>query len=136
MSIKIPYLTKSVAVSVVSGVVMASCAAPDPDAAFRELSQTMVGRIPDAVVWRTGGPEDVAIDQRVNNLLSEPLTARSAVQLAFLKNRDLQAQYAALGIAQAELVQASLLQNPIFEVMVRPSTEQAPSSAKIGGSRV
>ncbi len=102
---------------------LTACATPDPDAAFDDLNQVVAGRLPDAVVWRTGGPEDAAVDARVAALLSEPLSAQSAVQVALLSNRGLQSRYATLGIAQAEVVQAGLLENPLFEIMVRPSTE-------------
>jgi len=36
------------------------------------------------------------------------------VQIALLNNKDLQATYEDLSIAQADLVQAGLLQNPVF----------------------
>ena len=55
-----------------------------------------------------------AIDRRVTELLAQPLTADSAVQVALLNNRGLQATYQELGIAEAELVQASRLPNPGF----------------------
>lgn len=123
MGFKHSSIIKTVAVACIGGSVLTACATPDPDAAFEDLTQAVAGRVPEAVVWRTGGPEDTAVDARVDALLSEPLTAQTAVQVALLNNRGLQARYAALGIAQAELVQAGLLENPVFEIMVRPSTE-------------
>lgn len=106
------------------GAVLAACATPDPDAAFDDLNETIAGRLPSAVVWRTGGPEDAAVDARIATLLGEPLTAQTVVQVALLGNRSLQARYAALGIAQADVVQAGLLENPVFDIMVRPSTQE------------
>lgn len=50
----------------------------------------------------------------VRKLLSAPLTADSAVQIALLNNRGLQATYAELGIAEADVVQAGRLTNPGF----------------------
>jgi len=52
-------------------------------------------------------------------MLDRPLTARTAVQIALLKNRRLQALYEELGVAQAELVRAGLLKNPLFEGALR-----------------
>jgi outer membrane protein, heavy metal efflux system len=46
--------------------------------------------------------------------LSRPLTPDSAVQIALLNNHNLQATYEELGVAQADLVEAGLLRNPIF----------------------
>jgi len=47
-------------------------------------------------------------------LLQKQLSADTAVQIALLNNRDLQSSYASLGIAQADLVEAGLLENPVF----------------------
>ncbi len=102
---------------------LAGCATPDPDGAVRDFGDLVASRIAEPVVWRTGGPEDAAVDARVQALMSEPLTADSALAVALLSNRGLQARYAELGIAQADVVEAGLLENPMFEVMVRPSTE-------------
>ncbi len=93
-------------------VVLASYAAPNPEAAFQDLNQTIAGRVPDAVVWRTGGPEDAAVDKRVAAFLAEPLSAQSAVQVALLSNRGLQARYAVRGIAGASrIARESCLRN-------------------------
>lgn len=107
----------------VSALLLAGCATPDPDAAFADFGEMISERVPEPVVWRSGGPEDVAVDDRVRALLAEPLSVDTAVAVALLSNRDLQSHYASLGIAQADVVQAGLLQNPVFEIMVRPSTE-------------
>ncbi|WP_426208689.1 TolC family protein [Massilia sp. TWP1-3-3] len=47
-------------------------------------------------------------------LLAQPLSAENAVSIALLNNRGLQASYAELGIAEADLVQAGRLSNPAF----------------------
>jgi outer membrane protein TolC len=50
----------------------------------------------------------------VKELLSLPLSADNAVQVALLNNPGLQATYAELGIAEADLVQAGRMTNPHF----------------------
>ncbi len=50
----------------------------------------------------------------VKKLLAAPLTADTAVQITLLNNRGLQATYAELGIAEADVVQAGRLTNPGF----------------------
>lgn len=107
----------------ISVAALSACATPDPDAAVRDFGTLIATRTSDPIVWRTGGPKDAAVDARVQGLLSEPLTAEAAVAVALLNNRGQQARYAELGLAQADLVEAGLLENPMFEVMVRPSTE-------------
>ena len=62
--------------------------------------------------------EDDAADaaSRVKTLLAKPLTADTAVQIALLNNRDLQAAYNALGVAEARRVRASLPANPVVSL--------------------
>ncbi len=57
-----------------------------------------------------------SIDRRVAELLGKPMTADAAVQIALLNNRGLQASFQELGIAEAEMVQASRLPNPGFSL--------------------
>lgn len=54
----------------------------------------------------------VAARSAVAALLKRPLTADAAVQIALLNNRELQAAYNELGIAEAVRVRASLPSNP------------------------
>jgi cobalt-zinc-cadmium efflux system outer membrane protein len=56
--------------------------------------------------------------EKLRSLLKDKLTADEAVQIALLNNRELQALYSELGIAQADLVQAGLLRNPVFDAAV------------------
>ncbi len=54
--------------------------------------------------------------ERVQQLLSEPLSEDAAVQIALLNNRGLQAAYNDLGISEAEYVQNTLPPNPAITV--------------------
>jgi len=93
---------------------VASCAHVDPNPAFQELANTVHMRTGKRVQWNRGSAEDAEAQAAVASLLSRPLTAGSAVQVALLNNHRLQASYEELGIAQADLVEAGLLRNPIF----------------------
>ena len=55
-----------------------------------------------------------AADGAVAALLKRPLNADSAVQIALLNNRGLQASFQELGITEAEVVQAGRVPNPGF----------------------
>jgi hypothetical protein len=57
------------------------------------------------------------VDARVAQLLSRPLGAEEAVQIALLNNAGLQASFQELGLAEADLVQASRLPNPGFSML-------------------
>ena len=69
----------------------------------------------DVVAIRNPGQADEA-QARVAALLRQPLNAESAVQIALLNNRGLQAAYNALGIAEAEMVQAHLPPSPAISL--------------------
>src|SRR5213594_3835220 len=95
-------------------VALASCAHVDPSPAFRELANTVHLRTGKRVQWNRGNAQDAEAQAAVASLLRHPLTADAAAQVALLNNRNLQATYEELGIAQADLVEAGLLRNPIF----------------------
>src|SRR5438046_3772111 len=93
---------------------LAGCAHVDPNPAFRELANTVHLRTGKRVQWNRGTAQDAEAQAAVASLLRHPLTADAAVQVALLNNRNLQATYEELGIAQADLVETGLLRNPIF----------------------
>jgi cobalt-zinc-cadmium efflux system outer membrane protein len=105
-------LRKLFFIPAIFGVV--GCAHVDPNPAFRELANTVHLRTGKRVQWNRGTAEDAQAQAAVASLLSRPLKADSAVQVALLNNHNLQATYEELGIAQADLVEAGLLRNPIF----------------------
>ena len=70
------------------------------------------------ISWNNGTELDKEATEKAGSLLKRKLTADDAVQIALLNNRDLQAVYSDLGVAQADLVQAGLLSNPIFDAAV------------------
>lgn len=81
------------------------------------------------------GPEDAAATAALDALLAHPLAADDAVMVALLRAPSLQAVYADLGIAEADLVQAGLLRNPVFTVSTALSVA-GPGPARLGGGLV
>ncbi len=92
----------------------AACSAPSVESTFDDVRGAVVARTGAQVEWSHDSPEDGAVAAAARALLDGGLTADAAVQIALLNNRDLRATFEELGIAQAELVQAGLLQNPVF----------------------
>jgi cobalt-zinc-cadmium efflux system outer membrane protein len=86
---------------------------------FPDVSARVEERAAAKIAWHEGGDVDASTAARLRALLQRPLTADDAVQIALLNNRDLQALYSDLGVAQADLVQAGLLKNPIFDAAVQ-----------------
>ena len=96
-------------------VLLAGCASLSPDSDTAALQQLTTGKTGGVdvklAVARTGTPgSDVAVTE----LLKAPLTAQAAVHVALLNNPALQGSMAALGISDAERVQAGRLPNPHF----------------------
>src|SRR5689334_12700209 len=91
-----------------------ACATVKPDARLPEVRDLTGSRINQNVVWRKDTAQDEMARDAVRRLLQHELTADAAVQIALLNNRGLQEAYSSLGIAQADLVEAGLLDNPVF----------------------
>jgi cobalt-zinc-cadmium efflux system outer membrane protein len=98
--------------SLALAALLPACASTSAAPAFRETSQLVEARIGRRIVWNQGGAADAAVEIRVRDLLSRDLSVDAAIQIALLNNKDLNALYEDLSIAQADLVQAGLLQNP------------------------
>ena len=62
-------------------------------------------------------PAETSASDRAHALLRKPLTSDAAVQVAFLRNKGLQAAYNDLGISEAKYVEASLPPNPSISVL-------------------
>jgi cobalt-zinc-cadmium efflux system outer membrane protein len=88
------------------------------DAGFQDVRTTVEERHQVQIFWNNGTELDKEAAKNLSSLLNRKLTADDAVQIALLNNRELQAVYSDLGVAQADLVQAGLLSNPIFDVSV------------------
>jgi len=96
--------------------VLAGCTTVPRDAGFTEVGAQIAERTGGKrVVWNQASHDDASVDAHLRSLLADELTVDEAVQVALLNNANLQAIYEELGIAQAELVQAGLLNNPVFE---------------------
>jgi len=89
--------------------------AVDPHAGFPQVSQLVTERAGKEVTWVPGTEEAAPALEVIKARLKDGLSENDAVQIALLNNRDLQALYSRLGIAQADLVQASLLHNPVLD---------------------
>lgn len=84
-----------------------------------DLQTAVQGRIGKRVEWRKDAAADEEISRTVHALLRGTLTADRAVQVALLNNRELQATFEEIGVANADLTDAGLLKNPSFDVSAR-----------------
>lgn len=99
--------------------ILAGCSSIPKDAGFHDVQKIIEQRIRQRVHWNQGTSEDRAVSDTIRLMLQQEITLDGAVQIALLNNRSLQAAYEELGIAQADVVQAGLLRNPIFGASFR-----------------
>lgn len=93
---------------------LAGCASLSEDAGFSEVQQAVHERTGAETRWVRSQEGADSVRARVKELLGQPLGPQEAVQVALLNNPGLQAGYAEVGIAEADLVQASRWRGPTF----------------------
>lgn len=101
---------------VASPLVLSACAGFSPDGGMNFVVATAGSDINKQVLVVRSEQDAAAARAATDALLKPALTADSAVQVALLNNKGLQAVYNELGIAEAAKVQASLLPNPTFTI--------------------
>jgi outer membrane protein TolC len=95
---------------------LSGCASFSRDQGMDAVSGMTYASLQLKVSAQKSDDDIAAAQQTVAALLTRPLRTETAVQIALLNNRDLQAAYSELGIAEAARVQASLPPNPRFNV--------------------
>lgn len=103
---------RSLLAGLLSALVLSGCATVQRTAGVSEVDKQLSTRTGESVSWQQDADERRAAEAKVSELLATELTVEKAVRIALLNNRGLQATYERLGIAQADLVQAGLLDNP------------------------
>jgi len=97
-----------------AALALAGCASFSRDGGFAAVDQLTKERVGLSPSYQRTSEQTDTARARVAELLAAPLTADAAVEVALLNNRNLQAGYAALGVAEADLVRAGRLANPSF----------------------
>lgn len=95
---------------------LSGCAAFSPDGGMTDVSDLTSRTINKDVAFVRSAEGAAAVDARVRQLLSRTLSVDSAVQIALLNNKGLQAAYNELALAETDLVEQSLPPNPVFAV--------------------
>ena len=108
---------KRISFAFVVGLLASACASIPRDAGVDDVRKAVAERTNQTVEWAAQLSE--TDDPRVRALLQNELTADNAVAVAAANSPRLQATLAELGIARAELLQASLVRNPLFEAEIR-----------------
>ena len=101
-------------IAILAFPLLAGCVGFSDDARFSPVEQAVKERTGTETKWQWNEQAERTVRARVRELLAAPLGPTEAVQVALLNNPGLQASYAEVGIAEADLVQASRWQGPTF----------------------
>src|SRR5271157_4851367 len=112
-------ITRFVACSSILAMTLPAASAREKDEPFQGVQQSVQERTGKTVRLE----EDQAAHEQtlrdVRLLLRKPLTAETAVQIALLNNRSLQATFEEIGLSAADLIEAGTIPNPKIDLAIR-----------------
>lgn len=118
-----------------TAVLLTSCVSVPRDAGTSDVQQAVAQRGGPSVEWNA--QPSTADHQRVAAMLQDELTPDEAVAIAMLNSPRLQVTLAELGIARADLIEASTITNPVFEFEIRfPGEPYRPYELRLAQSLV
>jgi cobalt-zinc-cadmium efflux system outer membrane protein len=94
-----------------AALLSSGCAAARSTQAHARAREIAAERTGARVAWQSGSHDDERVQARVAALLGKELTTDAVVEIAMVRNPELLATFEDLGIAQADLVQAGLIDN-------------------------
>ena len=100
------------------------------DTGLADVQKLVAERTGKRIAWNRGAEPDKQMDAYIQDALQKELSADEVVQIALLNNRILQASYEDMGVAQADLIQAGLLKNPVFDALIR-FPDKAPKGPNV-----
>ena len=119
----------------IGAAALTSCASVPRDAGTNEVQQALAQRGAPAVSWNA--QPSTSDDERVAAMLQDELTPDEAVAIAMLNSPRLQVTLAELGIARADLIEASTISNPVFEFEIRfPGEPYRPYELRLAQSLI
>lgn len=113
---------------------LGGCASFSPDGGLGPVQAISYSELNKDVIKISDDAAAGSTKARVDRLLKKPLTADAAVQIALLNNRGLQAAFSELGIAEAQMVAASLPPNPVFGISKLSGRFEIEIERQIAGS--
>src|ERR1700758_1848438 len=112
-------ITRFVTCSSILALTIPAGSAREKEAAFQGVQQSLQERSGKTVRWEEDQAAHEQILQEVRKLLRKPLTVDTAVQIALLNNRSLQATFEEIGLSAADVLEAATIPNPRFDLAVR-----------------
>src|SRR5207302_1068299 len=112
-------ITRLVACSSILAMTLPAGSAREKEEAFQGVQQSVRERTGKAVRWEEDQAAHEQAWQDVRMLLRKPLTVDTAVQVALLNNRSLQATFEEIGLSAANVLEAATIPNPKIDLAVR-----------------
>ncbi|MGD9042169.1 MAG: TolC family protein [Desulfobacterales bacterium] len=114
-------------------LVVVGCAQVPKEAGFNDVKDLVGQRVDYNLHWNQETEADREVEKSIEALLKDELTPEAAVQIALLNNPNLQAVYEDLGVTQADVVEAGLLENPVLFGQVRfPNNSEESTNYELG----
>ena len=98
---------------------LSGCATVNPGPAFVDVQKGVAARTGQRTEWARDAAQQTPVAQAMRQLLQGELTVDRAVGVALLNNPSLQVTFEEIGLSQADLAQASRIENPTFTGFVR-----------------
>src|SRR6266404_6121164 len=112
-------ITRFVSCSSILAMTLLAVSAREKEEAFQGVQQSVRERTGKAVRLEEDQAAHEQALQDVRQLLRKPLTVDTAVQVALLNNRSLQATFDEIGLSIADLIEATTIPNPKFDLAIR-----------------
>lgn len=116
-----------------AAMAVAGCAQVPKEAGFNEVKGLVGQRVDHKLYWNQNAQADHEVQKAIEELIKNELTPETAVQIALFNNANLQAVYEDLGITQADVVEAGLLENPVLFGQARfPNKSEESANYEVG----
>lgn len=95
-------------------ILLGGCATTDPEQPYQKVKDDIKARTGQDISWQRSQDTQRQMVTRIQEMLRNGLTLNEAIAIGLVNNRRIQGLYQDLGVAQAGVVQAQLLDNPHF----------------------
>src|SRR5271165_4378874 len=112
-------ITRFAACSTILAMTLPAASAREKEETFQGVQQSVQERTGKTVRWEEDQAAHEQALQDVRQLLRKPLTVETAVQIALLNNRSLQATFEEIGLSAADLIEAATIPNPKTDLAIR-----------------
>ena len=110
-------LLKIIPIILLLPLMLSGCATFSTDGGFGTVEKSTQQYIQQKPIWVNSEAQKQAAAEQLAALLAKPLSVNGAVQIALINNAQLQANFYDLQIAEANVVQAGRVPNPIFSML-------------------